>query len=158
MLENSGYHMAITVSLSPRWRLLSDWQPKTHVLECLPLFLDLKGKACDIQYFSYCQQIPWKVQNQQRIDPTKKYYLCDMFCHCNKHEHCSLFWVNPTYTVLLPYKYSPEHRMCINPWLKIVPNKCTIYSCLQCALKFTVSCWWNYFKWNYIFVNCFLKI
>ncbi len=36
----------------------------------------LKDKSGGILYFSYCQQIPRKDQNQQLIDLTNKYCLC----------------------------------------------------------------------------------
>ncbi len=63
----------------------------------------------------------------------------NMSLHYAEHEHCSLFWINPTHSTLpCCCKYSQEHQMCINPQVKIVPNKCTIYSCLshfRCKLQ-----------------------
>ncbi len=35
-----------------------------------------------------------------------------MFLHHHEHKHCSLFWINPTYSVLRPEIL--EHQMCIN--------------------------------------------
>lgn len=32
--------------------------------------------------------------------------------------------------------YNEYAQMCLNPLLKTVPNKCTIYSCLMFALKY----------------------
>lgn len=42
--------------------------------------------------------------------------------------HCGLFSVNPTF--LLLSALSKKNLMCLNPLLKIVPNKGRIYSCL----------------------------
>ncbi len=56
--------------------------------------------------------------------------------HCCTWSHVpssQLTWT-PVYFDSIPntlsyyWKYSLEHQMCINPQLKIVPNKCTVYS------------------------------
>ncbi len=51
-------------------------------------------------------------------------------------------------------KYSPAHQLCINPHLKIVPNKCIIYSSLS-SVCWKIQCpviLGNYFLKNiYIF-------
>ncbi len=66
-----------------------------------------------------------KDANQESTDLTNKYCVCikawyifflsavqkllqttshtvDMFLHHHEHTHCSLFWLSPTYIVLLP--------------------------------------------------------
>ncbi len=65
-------------------------------------------------------------------------YLCRraLFLQKQLHTHFTFITMN-THTVVyfesIPhtpsccFKHSPEHQMCINPQLKIVPDKCTIY-------------------------------
>ncbi len=42
----------------------------------------------------------------------------------NEHEYCNVFWVDPSYAVLLLEKLPNTPDL----WLKTDPNKCTIYS------------------------------
>lgn len=49
----------------------------------------------------------------------------------NKNETglCFFFYFH-VHSALLPCcKYSLYHQLCINPWVKIVPNKCAIFYC-----------------------------
>lgn len=98
--------------------------------------------------------------HKQSVSPTIKYYVCIkawcIFFLCAMELHlCSKTiktdsWTSLLHrlTCLLPlawtytlssilhtrsccWKHSKEHQMCVNPQLKIVPNKCTFSSCLS---------------------------
>lgn len=48
-------------------------------------------------------------------------HQCFIGRHSSSWTHCSLFWSN--HTPSRCPRYSPEHQMCVNPLLKIDPNK-----------------------------------
>lgn len=45
-------------------------------------------------------------------------------------------------------KYILEHNMCINLWMQIAPNKCTIFSCLSNVFFLQWQLLWSY--WAFI--------
>lgn len=120
----------------------SDWAFDCHILwiDFLVLYpksdrqtderwhLPLKDTSGDIillflfLIFSYCQQISWKDQKQQWTDlltSTATTALVDRFLH--HHIHSTVVWLDLILHTLI----------CISPPIKIVPNKCTFYSCLN---------------------------
>lgn len=98
-------HTLVLDSTVPQWGFTESW--------CYPCHL--KDQSGDILYISHCQQILWNQdQDQQWTDPTSTLIP---LCHSSSivvvrtsashtvafghHVRCGLFWVNPTYTLLL---------------------------------------------------------
>lgn len=78
---------------------------------------------------------PW---NKVWIDPNLSCSLAlgDVLLYYHEHGHCSLFWVNPTYTFVLLYILSSAP----NRQLKIkVPNKCPKFYYILCDENYWVK-------------------
>lgn len=134
----------------------------------------LKDKSNIILYFHIVNKSSEKTRsNNELIRLTRivcvskawnSLFLCDIELHyCVKiyrctgwhvavisyyDEHCTLDAV--VYIELIPHtlscccKYSPEHHMCIDLQLEIVPNKCHIYSCFSPVWK--LQLFWRFLK------------
>lgn len=85
-----------------------------------------------------------RAQFLSKTMPVISYRWADMFLHYNDHRHCCLFLSNSC--IHYPADIN-IHSTCINPHLKIVPRKSTLYS------RF----YWNHFWKRNIFVSNFQK-
>lgn len=86
--------------------------------------------------FSYCQQVSWKDQNQQVLSVYAKLDVIELHCCAKTTKNMSLLHVPSlpqTHTVLQLETHTRAPNVC-----KMVPNKCTNYSCYStwyiCAL------------------------